>query len=162
MKSLLIMSLLLLAAVAREAAAQRNSESGLVNVSAKVGGKTYAAKGAGSCRHAPDASIYDVPAALWMIEYAGEGPKSLTRLNLTLWRPKDGSPEQISLSLETGSSAHRISSGGKAPPLGSGTIKLSPVGQGGSFELKGKDAGGTDVKLTVTCETFTGIEAEGG
>jgi hypothetical protein len=162
LRSFLIPSLLLLTTAASDAAAQRTAGTGTVGVSAKVGRKSYDATGAGTCRHSPDASIYDVPAALWMVEQASTRGGALKRVNLTLWRPKNGSSDQISLALETGSSSHQISSGGRGRPVGSATVKLSPVGSGGRFELKGKDAAGTRIKLTITCPAFTGVEAEGG
>ena len=160
LRSFSIASLCLLATAASDAAAQRAASPGIVSVSAEVGGKSYDAAGAGSCRHSPSASIYDVPAALWMVEQSGDG--AIKSMNLTLWRPKNGSADQVSLSLETGSSSHRISSGGRAEPVGSATVKVSPLGSGGRFELKGKDGAGAKVAVTITCPVFTGVEAEGG
>lgn len=131
-------------------------------VTATVGGKSYEGTGPGNCRHTPDASIYDVPAALWMVEQSGSANGALKGLHLTLWRPKNKSPDQLSLALETRSSSHQISVGGKAQEAGSATVKLSPVGSGGRFELQGKDAKGTKIQLTINCTAFAGVEAEGG
>jgi hypothetical protein len=131
-------------------------------VAARIGNKTYEATGAGSCKHAPEASIYGIPAALWMVEYSNRSDDRIKQVNLTLWRPKDGSSDQVSLTLETISSSHRISSGGKGEAVGSATIKLSPYGAGSRFELKGKDAEGAIVELSISCPAFAGIEAEGG
>ncbi len=160
LRSFSIAPLLLLATAIPDAAAQRTGSQGIVSVSAQVGGKSYEATGAGRCRHSPSASIYDVPAALWMVEQSGAG--SIKSVNLTLWRPKNGSPDQVSLSLETGSSSHQINSGGRAEPVGSATVKLSPLDSGGRFELKGKDGAGAKIAVIITCPTFTGVEAEGG
>jgi hypothetical protein len=158
--SLASASLFLLATAFSNAEAQRTVSPGVVSVSAQVGGKSYGATGAGSCRHSPSASIYDVPAALWMVEQSGEG--AIKSVHLTLWRPKDGSSDQVSLSLQTRSSSHVISSGGKAEPVGDATVKLLPLGPGGRFELKGKDGAGAKVQVIITCPAFTGVEAEGG
>jgi len=162
LRSIPVAALFLLATAAGDAAAQRAGGSSMVSVSAKVGGKSYDASGPGSCRHSPNAAIYDVPAALWMVEQAPSGEGAIKGVHLTLWRPKNGSSEQVSLSLETRSSSHRISSGGKAQPVGSASVKLSPLGSGGRFELKGKDAKGTNIEVTIKCPAFAGVEAEGG
>lgn len=162
LRSFLTPSLFLVTTIVSDATAQRAGGPGVVTVSAKVGGKAYNASGPGNCRHSPDASIYDVPSALWLVEHASPGKAAIKRLNLTLWRPKDGSADQVSLALETSSSSHRISVGGKSKAVGSATIKLSPLGAGGRFDLKGKDDTGTTVEVVITCPAFTGIEAEGG
>jgi hypothetical protein len=36
------------------------------------------------------------------------------------------------------------------------------VGSGGTFELKGKDAKGAALNLTISCPTFAAVVAEGG
>lgn len=168
LRSAFVFTIALLAFPRGEAAAQRRAPTGSaevsqpLTVSARVDGKTYETSGPGSCRHEPAASIYDVPAALWMVEYGNRAGDRIKQLHLTLWRPKDGSSDQVSLSLETSSSSHRISSGGKGEPVGSATVKLTPKGSGGRFELKGKDAAGAKVELTISCPAFAGVEAEGG
>ena len=168
LRSVFVLTIALLASPSGEAAAQRLAPTGSaeesqpLTVSARVGGKTYETSGPGRCRHEPAASIYDVPAALWVVEYDNRADDRIKQLNLTLWRPKDGSPDQVSLSLQTSSSSHRISSGGKGDPVGSATVKLTPKGTGGRFELKGKDADGDKVEVTINCPAFAGVEAEGG
>jgi hypothetical protein len=78
----LIPSFLLLATV-RGAGAQQGSGTGNVSVSAKIGAKSYDASGPGSCRHEPGASIYNVPASLWMVEHASSGDGAIKHINLT-------------------------------------------------------------------------------
>ncbi|MGH7509296.1 MAG: hypothetical protein ACREMZ_07470 [Gemmatimonadales bacterium] len=131
-------------------------------ISGMVGAKKFEASGPGRCRHTPEASIYSVPAALWMVEYSNSDNSRLKQLNLTLWRPKDGSADQISLSLETGSTSHRINTGGRGDQIGDGKVTLTPSGAGGRFEIKGNDATGTRLDVAITCPAFAGIEAEGG
>jgi hypothetical protein len=145
-----------------EAAAQNNEPASTVSVSASIGGKVYQAAGAGSCKHEPQASIYGVPAALWMVEYPGVVDGKLRRAKLTLWRPKDGTAEQLSVALGTKSSSHQIQVGGRGEQVGSGKASLLPSGPGGRFEIKGKDAEGTALEIVIKCATFAGIEAEGG
>jgi hypothetical protein len=158
--------LVLLCGSSREAAAQRKpsavpAESAAIAVTARIGGKSYRGSGTGSCRYEPEASIHEVSASLWTVQYAGRG-KSLKQLNLTLWRPKDGSPDQLSLSLEAGSGSHRIETGGKGKNSGEGSVTILPSGPGGRLEISGKEPSGKPVQITIDCPVFAGVEAEGG
>jgi hypothetical protein len=137
------------------------AESATISVTARIGGKNYQGSGTGSCRHEPEASISGVSAALWTVQFAGQ-TGALKQLNLTLWRPKDGSPDQLSLSLETGSSTHRIETGKKEGNSGEGSVTILPSGPGGRMEFSGKEAGGKPVQITIDCPAFAGIEAEAG
>jgi hypothetical protein len=167
-RSTLAATLLLICVAANEAAAQRRlpgqaaTENTQVSVIARVGAKSYTSRVPGTCKYEPSASIYDLPAALYMVEGQGSSSSEIKQLNLTLWRPKDGSADQISLSLQTGSSTARIDVNPRAKPEGSGSVELQPQGSGGTFELKGNDAKGTPVNLTITCPTFEAVEAAGG
>ena len=160
--------LLLTAAVSQDAVAQRRTPGqspatgSEVSIMARLGSKSYTASVRGSCKHESSASIYDLPAALWMVEAEGTEGSQVRRLNLTLWRPKNGSADQISLSLDAGSSSTRIDLNPRNKPVGSATIQLQPEGSGGKFELEGKNAKGTPISLTISCPRFEGIEAAGG
>lgn len=158
--------LVLLAGSTGEAVAQRKrpeapAENVAITVSGRIGGKSYHGSGTGSCSYEPDASIHDVSASLWMVQYAGQAG-ALKQLNLTLWRPKDGTPDQLSLSLEMVSGSHRIETGGKDGNSGEASVTILPSGPGGSLEINGKEARGKPVQVTIDCPTFAGIEAEGG
>jgi hypothetical protein len=83
-------------------------------------------------------------------------------MNLTLWKPKNGSPQQFSLNLTTRSSSHRIDVGGRGDQIGSGKASVLPSGAGGRIEISGKDESGKAVELIVKCPTFGGVQAEGG
>jgi hypothetical protein len=132
-----------------------------LSVAGKVDGKRLQASGPGSCRHAPDASIRGVSASLWMVEF-GTKEGTLRQLNLTLWRPKDQSPDQLSLALETSGASYRIDTGSLGESKGEGSVTILPSGPGGRFEIKGKEAGGKPIQITIDCPAFSGIEAEGG
>jgi hypothetical protein len=132
-----------------------------LNISAKVGGKTAQATGAGECRHAPDASINGVSASLWMVRFDG-GKDGVKQLNLTLWRPKDGTPDLVSLTLETESGTHRVEAGRKEKNRGEATVVILPHGPGGRLEITGKDAGGKPMQIAVDCPAYREVEAEGG
>jgi|SRR5829696_57752 len=168
-RTILLVILLFLPAMAREAAAQRKALTETRGVPAQanllitgtVGKKTLEASGSGSCRHAPDASIRGVSASLWRVQYDGSGDDAVKQLNLTLWRPKDGGPDQLSLDLETRSGDHRIETG-PDEHKGEGAVTILPNGPGGRLELSGKDARGKPIQITVDCPVFADVEAEGG
>ena len=155
-------ALICLGAVSGTAAAQSSDKTESVRISVKVGGKSYETAGQGSCRHTPTASIYGVPAALWMVALTGSADAPVKSMNLTLWKPKDGSPQQFSLSLDAGSGAHRIDVGGRGEQVGSGKANVVPEGSGGRIEITGKDDSGKAIELVVHCPAFAGVEAEGG
>jgi hypothetical protein len=161
MRSLSIALFCLATAAVHHASAQ-GSQNEAVMISAQVGRKSYESAGQGSCRHTPTASIYGVPAALWMVELTGSEDAAVKSVNLTLWKPKNGSAEQLSLSLSTGSSSHRIDVGGRGDQVGSGKAAVAATGTGGRIEVSGKDEAGKAIRLVVLCPTFTGVEAEGG
>jgi hypothetical protein len=161
-----IATVALLTGSMQDASAQRlqpkaPAESAAIVVTARIGGKEYQGSGTGSCRHEPDASIRGVSAALWVVEYAAQ-TGSLKQLNLTLWRPKNGGSDQLSLSLEAGSGSHRIETGGNGKNTGEGSVTILPNGPGGRLEISGKESGGKSVQITIDCPAFAGIEAEGG
>jgi hypothetical protein len=133
-----------------------------LNIGAKLGGKSYQASGPGSCRHAPDASIRDVSASMWMVQYGEGDDGAIKQLNLTLWRPKDGGPDQVSLAIEAKSGSHRVDTGGGGKDRGEATVVILPNGPGGRFEIRGKDSDGKKMQITIDCPAFAGIEAEGG
>ncbi|HEX5575863.1 MAG TPA: hypothetical protein VFX42_08330 [Gemmatimonadales bacterium] len=74
--------LLLTSVAAEQAVAQRRvpgqptTESTEVMVVARLGSKSYSSRVPGTCKYEPSASIYDVPAALWMVEGTGSSSNS--------------------------------------------------------------------------------------
>lgn len=133
-----------------------------VSIAAKAGGKSYEASGRGSCQYAPDASIRGASASLWMVQFAGSGQGGLKQLNLTLWRPKEGDPDQLSFSLETKSGTHRIETGGPGESAGEGTVTILPSGPGGRLEVSGKEANGKPIQVSIDCSAFADVAADGG
>jgi hypothetical protein len=166
-RSIPLAALVLLPCLTAEATAQRlapptGSPEGLaLSITGKIGGKKYQGSGSGTCRHTPEASIHGVSASLWMVQYAGSG-ESLKQMNLTLWRPKDGAPDQLSLNIDTKSGSHRVETGGRGENQGEGAVVILPNGPGGRFEIRGKDAEGKAIQITVDCPAFAGVTAEGG
>jgi hypothetical protein len=170
LRLVLIAVVALLSGWTSEAAAQRRQQlqapaetaTLTLNISAKLGGKTFQATGSGSCRHAPDASIRGVSASMWMVQYGGGEEAAIRQLNLTLWRPKDGASDQVSLAVDTKSGSHRVESGGGGEDRGEATVVILPNGPGGRLEIRGKDADGKSMQVTIDCPAFAGVEAEGG
>ena len=152
----------LVAAGAQPASSQESRGTGAVMVSAKVGGKSFESAAQGSCRHTPTAAIYGVPAALWMVGLTGSDEAAIKSLNVTLWKPKNGGPQQFSVSLSTKSSSHRIDVGGRGEQVGSGKASVVEMGAGGRIEVLGKDDSDNTIELVVKCPAFTGVEAAGG
>jgi len=134
------------------------SEAGLT-ISGKAGGKKLQASGRGSCRHEPDASMGGVSASLWTVQFGGGDDGAVKQLNLTLWRPKDGGPDRLSLLLETRSGEHRIEADGEQK--GEGKVTILPSGPGGRMELTGKDQKGKPIQVSIDCPSFGDVEAEG-
>lgn len=165
----LLTAVALLCSLSSEAAAQRKAQrptggdaTPTLTISGKVGGKNYQASGPGSCRHAPDASIRGVAASLWMVQFGGGDDSAIKQLNLTLWRPKDGGSDQVSLAFDTKSGSHRVETGGTGEDRGDATVVILPNGPGGRLEISGKDGEGKPMQVTIDCPAFAGIEAEGG
>jgi hypothetical protein len=113
-------------------------------------------------RRAPLASFYDMRAKMWSVEYTTEEKTGITNLSLTAWRPLAGGADQMSLSLHVGSADHRIDTVKKSQNVGSGTLTMTPKGEGGTFEINGKDEKGTPIKGTVQCATFSSPPAVAG
>jgi hypothetical protein len=125
-----------------------------IEVSLKVGGQAYVAKGLGSCTHAPKASIYNVPAQLWSVSQQGDGGL----VQLTLWKPADGSANMFSLSVKN--TAISTVKGGQV--TGAGTVTLVPSGKGGTLTVDAKTRTGEAITGTIKCEAFTPHIADGG
>jgi hypothetical protein len=164
----LLTSAVLLCCFTSEAAAQRrqrgrSSEAKhALSISGRIGGKDYQASGAGSCRHAPDASIAGVSASMWRVQYSGGKDGGIKQLSLTLWRPKDGGSDQVSLEFDTRSGSHRVETGGAGEDRGEAAVVILPNGPGGRLEIGGKDSEGKPMQVTIDCPAFDPVESEGG
>jgi hypothetical protein len=132
-----------------------------MQIEAMVGGRSYRASGPGECTHTTDASIYEVPAAQWAARYSAESG-DITNLNLTIWQPKSGGPDQFNLSMRTGSTESRIATVKGGDIVGAGSAGVRPDGAAGTLTAEGTDAAGTLVRVSITCERFPEPVAEGG
>jgi len=133
-----------------------------MTIAATVAGKTYRTSGLGECAGSADASIYEVPATLWHAIYEGEDGSPVRRLNLTVWRPKAGGADMVGLSLQTGDITHQIATVKGGPMTGSGAPGVRPAAKGGTLTVAGTDDHGDAIELSVECERFDEVVAEGG
>src|SRR5204863_8411697 len=106
------------------------------------------------------ASNNGVSASLWTVQYAAAKDGSLKQLNLTLWRPKDEGPDQLSLTIDAKSGSYRIQTGNPEETKGEGTVTILPSGPGGRLEISGKEGGGKKVQITIDCSAFAGAQSE--
>lgn len=132
-----------------------------MKIVAKMAGKTYRSSGLGECASSADASIYEVPATLWHAMYEGDGSEP-RRLNLTVWRPKAGGDDMVGLSLGIGETTHQIATVKGGPMAGSGAPGVQPAGNGGTLTVAGNDDHGDSIELSVECQRFDEVVAEGG
>ena len=130
-----------------------------IQVALKVGGATYQSSEAGKCTHAPVASIYKTVAEMWSVQQ-NAGERSLA---LTLWKPKDGSGDMVTLSVTSGNLSNQVNTvrGGGAT-TGSGKVTLERSGNGGTFTVDTKTSTGTVISGTIKCDAFAPLTAEGG
>ena len=130
-----------------------------IQASLKVGNQTYQSNEAGACTHAPMAAIYQVVSQMWTVRQSSDG-RSLT---LTLWRPKDGSADMVTLSVTAGTASHSVTTvrgGGQVE--GSAKVTLEKAGNGGTFTLDARAKDGTAISGTIKCDAFAPHVAEGG
>lgn len=153
------LAIVALGAVARLAAAPAGEPSLTIDVVAGV--KHFTGGGPGRCGRETAATLYQKPATLYLIEYNGESG-DLKRVRLTLWQFKDGSPDQISLAFDSARDSYTISTLQGSKIVGKGSASVSATGPGGKIVVKGQDARGVPIQMTVGCSEFGGIEAEGG
>ena len=126
-----------------------------------MGRVNYSEEGTGECATSTESSIYDVPATQWHVTYGGGG-SNIQHLNLTVWRPRAGGPDMVGLSLQSREISHEIATVKGGTLKGSGTADVRPSGKGGILNVSGTDADGHPLELTVECERFDEVVAEGG
>jgi hypothetical protein len=129
-----------------------------IEVSLKTGTAPYAAKGPGSCTHAPKASIYNIPAQLWSVRQES-GERSV---QLTVWKPADGSSVMFSVAVNGPAQRTAISTVRGGQVTGSGTVTLTAAAKGGTFTVDAKTSKGESISGTIKCDAFTPHIADGG
>ena len=129
-----------------------------LEVSLNVAGKPYAAKGLGSCTHAPKASIYGVMAEMWTVRQQGDGGS----VQLTLWKPADGSANMFTLAVSGGATNTNITTVRGGEVSGTGNVTLAPAAKGGTLTIDAKSKAGQAIAGTIKCDAFTPHIADGG
>jgi hypothetical protein len=132
-----------------------------MKVKVVMGRVNYSEEGTGECASSAESSIYDVPATQWHATYGGDG-SNIQHLNLTVWRPRTGAPDMVGLHLQSGEVTHEIATVTGGTIKGRGTASVRPTGKGGILSVSGKDEDGHPLELTVECERFDEVVAEGG
>jgi hypothetical protein len=133
-----------------------------MTITGRVGRQEFEASAEGECATSAESSIYEVPATQWHATFGGGGRSDIQHLNLVVWRPRAGGPDMVNLSLQVGEASHRIATVKGGEMVGSGTASVSPAGRGGELKVTGKDDHGHDLELSVRCERFDEVVAEGG
>ena len=136
-----------------------------LTIFANVGGKPLTVRHDGECKHAPIAAIYGVRSKMWKVSYSGPPDGEIHTLHLTMWRPlAGGAPDQFSLSLRAGGVDHSIATVKGSTIRGSGTITYKPNndGSGGQFQLLGRTADDTQIRVRLVCPTMSTLIPVGG
>ena len=132
-----------------------------VDIALQIGTTKYQFSGNAECKAAPQASIYGLSAALYSVTHSAGGQS----LHLTLWQPKNGSPDMMTLTVSNGSNRSEVDTvkgGNKHDTKGSGKTTVEKSGAGGVFKVEAVAAKGEKISGTIKCSRFSGIQAEGG
>ncbi len=133
-----------------------------MKISGRIGRASFEESVTGECATHGASSIYDVPATQWRAMFGGGDRSNIQHLNLTVWRPSAGGAEMVNLSLRSGEIGHTIATVKGGQIEGSATASVRAEGKGGILTVKGTDGDGHPLELTVQCERFDEVVAEGG
>jgi hypothetical protein len=128
-----------------------------LSIIARVGGKVYPVEGSGECSTSSESTIYDVPATQWHAAYDGGGRAELGNVNVTVWRPKAGGADQVTLYLTAAGRTHRIATVAGGERIGRATASARSEGDGGTLVVEGVSGDGTAIKLELRCSAFSEI-----
>ena len=122
-----------------------------VAIDLKVNGTPYTFKGEASCDHLAKGSIYDIAGERWSVRQDDNG----RNMNLTLWRPANGSGDMVQLNVYMGGKRYDVSTI-KSPqgPSGSGSVKLVMEGTGGTFTVDATTPSAGKITGTIKCDAF--------
>ncbi len=130
-----------------------------VAIDLNVNGTPYTFKGGASCDHLAKGSIYDIAAQRWSVRQDDAG----RNISLSLWRPTSGVGDMVTLNVFMGGKRYDVSTV-KRPQgsSGSGTVKLTTQGVGGTFTIDVSTASAAKITGTVKCAAFPASEAVAG
>ena len=126
-----------------------------------AGSSTFTTKGLGDCTYSDDASIYDVPAAMWHATLRAEG-QSVSYVNVTIWQFKNRAANQIAVGVQLGPNFRHISTVKGSALIGEGTATAERSGDLATLTVDGKDEKGTALALRIRCAKVTTPVEEGG
>jgi hypothetical protein len=132
-----------------------------IEVETTAGTSTFTTKGVGDCTFTDDASIYDVPAAMWHATLRAEG-QSVSYVNVTIWQFKDRTPNQIAVGVQLGPNFRHISTVKGSALIGEGTGRAERSGDAATITVDGKGEKGTALALRIRCARVTKPAEEGG
>lgn len=128
-----------------------------VNLVARVGKRVIPAAGPGQCSTSSESTIYDVPATQWHGIYEGPDHSALEHVNVTVWQPRAGGPDQMTLYLTLQGKTHRISTVKGGETHGRATASARRQGSGGTLLVDGATDEGTPIRLEFICDEFSEI-----
>ena len=159
-RTLLAIGASLLTTVAPAASsAQPKPPAIVVQVALQVAGAAYAASGPGECVHTTDASLFEVPGAMWGIRTRDRDRD----VNFTFWRLSKGG-EMLTIWVTTGGKTHRVNTlqvGPATERRGSGKATFEKRGAGGVFTVDLLADTGAKVTGQLTCSAFVAPEGNG-
>ena len=132
-----------------------------MEIETTVGESTFTTKGVGDCTFTDDASIYDVPAAMWHATLRAEG-QSVSYVNVTMWDFKTNRPNQIAVGVQVGPAFRHISTVKGSALVGEGTGSTARSGEQVFIGVHGKDDNGAPLSLRIRCAKVTKPVEEGG
>ncbi len=132
-----------------------------MEIQTTVADSTFTTKGLGDCTYTNDASIYDVPAAMWHAALRAEG-HSVSYVNVTVWQFKLRSANQIAVGVQLGPNFRHISTVKGSALIGEGTATAERSGESATITVDGKDEKGTALALRIRCAKVTKPVEEGG
>lgn len=126
-----------------------------LKLSLTVGGQVYDVSGTGRCTHSPDAAQFRRLGATWTAEIKPEATTGLRSFGLTVWRFNDAAEKPMfTLFMAIDRAQRRISTMETEAGNGTGTVKVTPQGSGGRFEIDGQTKDGVAIRGTIDCERF--------
>jgi hypothetical protein len=126
-----------------------------------AGRSTFTTKGLGDCTYTDDASIYDVPAAMWHATLRAEG-QSVSYVNVTIWQFKNRAANQIAVGVQLGPNFRHISTVKGSALIGEGTAKAERSGDQATLTVDGQDEERTALALRIRCVKVNTPVEEGG
>src|SRR5690349_8141193 len=101
----------------------------MIDVALTVGGVSYTAKAPGECNYSTESTIFELPATMW----AARQHEGNRNVNFTLWHPKKGGGDMLTLFVTIGNKTHRVNTvkvGSHADVQGSGQATFEKSGAG--------------------------------